>query len=199
MPSFTLAKELFGLVALVLTFVAFYPYVRSTLKGETKPHVFSWFIWGVGTVVVFFAQLSDDGGYGAWVIGISGLITFSIALVAWAKSGDKTIVPMDWVFFGLAATALPLWFFADSPLAAVAILTVVDLLGFGPSVRKAYSQPHEENAAFFAIGALRNGFVLLALANYSWITMLFPAAIGLACLLFVALIVARRSILALQS
>ncbi|MEM9938766.1 MAG: hypothetical protein AAFZ91_00615 [Pseudomonadota bacterium] len=188
------SKEVFGGVALLLTFVAFYPYYRAILKRETKPHVFSWFIWGVGTVIVFFAQLSDGAGIGAWPIGVSGLMTFGVAILALWKAADTSIVKMDWVFLVLAASALPLWFFTETALSAVIVLTTVDLLGFGPTVRKAYDAPHEENALFFAIGAVRNGFVLLALENMSWTTALFPAAVGLACALFVALILSRRTI-----
>ncbi|MEM7494532.1 MAG: hypothetical protein AAF296_14220, partial [Pseudomonadota bacterium] len=189
-----ISKQLLGVIALVLTFVAFYPYIRDILRDKIKPHVFSWGIWGVGTLIVSVAQWLDGGGAGAWVIGISGLITCSVAVLSWVKATDTSIVAMDWVFLILASSALPLWFFTESALSAVIILTIVDLLGFGPSVRKAYSLPHEENASFFAIGALRNVFVVLALENYSWTTALFPAAIGIACAIFVALILMRRTI-----
>lgn len=106
---------------------------------------------------------------------------------------------MDWVFLILAGSALPLWFLSETALSAVIVLTMVDLLGFGPSIRKAYQKPYEENATFFAIGAMRNGFVVLALENYSWTTMLFPTAIGMACLFFVSLILSRRSVIAAQA
>lgn len=195
MPAAALSKDVFGLIALILTFAAFYPYVRSILRGETRPHIFTWLIWGGGTVVVSLAQLSDGGGQGAWVIGISGLITLMIAALAWHRSADTNIVPLDWLFLIFAASALPIWFLTDTALFAVVILTLIDLAGFGPTVRKAYRFPHSENATFFAIGALRNAFVLLALGYYSWTTILFPAAVGLACLCFVALLLIRRFML----
>jgi len=185
-------KNILAAIALVLTFVAFYPYIRSILRDETRPHVLSWVIWGAGTIVVFVAQWMAGGGAGAWVIGVSGVITCSVAVLAWLKAGDTSIVPMDWVFLGLAGSALPLWFVTETALSAVVVLTVVDLLGFGPSVRKAYLLPREENALFFGLGAVRNGFVVLALEAYSWTTVLFPAAVGIACLFFVALILGRR-------
>lgn len=104
-----LSKQVFGAIALGLTFAAFYPYIRGILREETRPHVFSWVIWALGTVVVFFAQLSDGAGIGAWPIGVSGVITMGVAILAWMKAGDTTIVKMDWVFLGLALSALPLW------------------------------------------------------------------------------------------
>lgn len=187
-----IAKQLFSAIALLLTFVAFYPYVRSILREETRPHVFSWMIWAAGTVVVFFAQLADGAGIGAWPIGISGCITFGVAILALTKSADTSIVPVDWGFLALALTALPLWWLTSHPLYAVIILTIVDLLGFGPSIRKAHDHPYEENATFFFLGAIRNAFVVLALEAYSWTTALFPAAIGIACFVFVAFILLRR-------
>ncbi|MEM9054600.1 MAG: hypothetical protein AAGB16_04670 [Pseudomonadota bacterium] len=188
-------KATFSAIALLLTFVAFLPYYRGIVRREVSPHVFSWFIWAAGTVVVFAAQLSDGAGLGAWPIGVSGLLTGGVALLALRYSADTSIVRMDWIFLILALSALPLWFFTSTALSAVIILTLVDLLGFAPSVRKAYKLPHQESALFFIVGAIRNGFVILALENYSWTTVLFPAAVGLACVLFVGLLYARRGLL----
>ena len=189
-------KALFSAAALILTFAAFVPYYRGIQRDEIRPHVFTWFIWAAGTVTVFAAQVSDGAGVGAWPIGVSGLLTGGVAVFAWMRAGDTSIVRMDWVFLILAASALPLWFFTSTALSAVIILTILDLLGFGPSVRKAYQVPREESATFYIIGAIRNGFVLLALENVSWTTALFPAVVGIACVCFVALIFARRQMVA---
>lgn len=188
----TCSKELFSLGALLLTFIAFYPYIRSILSGRTRPHAFSWMIWGASTFVVAIAQLSDGAGVGAWPIAVSGIITLVVAWLAYRRSAGIHITLSDWAFLLLALSALPFWYFTETALSAVVILTVVDLLGFGPSVRKAYSHPHEENVLFFLLGALRNGMVVLALENYSWTTALFPAAVGIACVMFAAMIAARR-------
>lgn len=79
-------KLLFSGLAITLAFVAFVPYVRSILKGRTRPHVFSWFIWGITTVIVFLAQLEADGGVGAWPIGISGVLTVAVAVLAFINA-----------------------------------------------------------------------------------------------------------------
>jgi hypothetical protein len=44
--------------------------------------------------------------------------------------------------------------------------------------------------------ALRNLIVILALEHYSLTTVLFPAAVGIACLIFVAMVFYRRRALA---
>ena len=182
-------------VAIVLTFAAFLPYIRSILSGATKPHVFSWVIWGITTIIVFFAQLEAKGGIGAWPIGISGALAALIAVLAFVKRSDISITRTDWAFFLAALSSLPFWYLTSDPLWPVIVLTTVDLLGFGPTIRKAYSFPHEENRPFFVLFMARNIFALFALEHYSLATVLFPLSVSAACLLLLLMISHRRRVL----
>lgn len=132
----------------------------------------------------------------AWPIGVSGIITFYIAFLAYLKRGDTHITPSDWAFFTAALAALPIWFLTADPLWAVVVLTAVDLVGFGPTVRLSYHRPQQESALFFGLAALRNLLVVLALEHYSVTTTLFPAAVGAACLMLCGMLLWRRRKLA---
>ena len=188
-------KELLSAAAIVLTIIAFYPYIRSILQGKTKPHVFSWIIWGSTTFVVFLAQLADKGGAGAWPIGISGIITIYVALLAYLKKSDNRITRIDWGFFLLAMTSLPLWYITSDPLWAVVVLTMVDVIGFGPTFRKAFFYPFEELLTLFVIITARNLISIAALENYSLTTVLFPASIAAVSALFILMVAYRRRIM----
>ena len=72
------------------------------------------------------------------------------------------------------------------------VLTVVDLLGFGPTVRKANADPYSESLLFFALFGTRNTIVVMALEHYSVATILFPTAIATASVLLMVLIMYRR-------
>ncbi|MBT3030004.1 MAG: hypothetical protein JAZ18_15075 [Candidatus Thiodiazotropha endolucinida] len=185
-------KELISGLAVAVTFIAFFPYIHSILTGRTKPHVFSWVIWGSTTFIVFLAQLEDGGGAGAWPIGISGLITLYIALLAYRKKADITITNLDWAFFTSAMASIPIWYFTSDPTWAVILLTTIDVIGFGPTIRKAFAHPYDEDLKFFALFALRNLLVVMALERYTIATMLFPAVIATVCLFFIVLIVYKR-------
>ena len=189
-------KELLSAIAIAITFIAFFPYIRSIIQDTIKPHVFSWVIWGTTTFVVFLAQLEDNGGAGAWPIGVSGIITIFIALLAYLKRADITITSADWLFFISAISSLPFWYFTSDPLWAVIVLTTVDVLGFGPTIRKAYSQPHSESLLFFSLFTARNLIVIMALENYSPTTVLFPAVIAAACMSLMTIVTYRRRVLA---
>ena len=121
-------KEILSAIAIVLTFIAFYPYLRGILQGNIKPHVFSWVIWGTTTFVVFLAQLKAQGGVGAWPIGVSGAITILIAISAYVKRADVAITKIDWLFFISALASLPLWYLTANPAWAVVVLTIIDPL-----------------------------------------------------------------------
>jgi len=185
-------KEFFSASAIALTFMAFIPYIRSIRQGTTKPHVFSWIIWGSTTFVVFLAQLADQAGSGAWPIGVSGMITMYIAALAYQQKADVAISRLDWWFFITALTALPTWYFTADPLWAVIILTIVDVLGFGPTFSKAYAQPHGEQLKFYIIVVIRNLLAIMALQHYSITTVLFPAALAMACVVFILMVMYRR-------
>ncbi len=185
-------KAFLSALAIGLTLIAFIPYISSIMKGTTKPHVFSWVIWGTTTFVVFLAQLDDNGGVGAWPIGVSGIITILIACLAYAKRSDITITISDWIFFMMAMSALLLWHLLKDPLWAVVVLTVVDSIGFIPTVRKVYYAPYSEPLSFIILFFLRNILVILALEHYSVTTVLFPAVIAIDCVLLITLIMIRR-------
>ena len=188
-------KEILSSLAILLTFAAFYLYIRPVMKGKTRPHVFSWIIWGSTTFVIFLAQLADKGGAGAWPIGVSGIISIYIAILAFYKKADNSITSLDWIFLITAVLGMLLWYFTSDPLWTVLILTSIDVIGFGPTMRKAYHHPHEEHLTFFILMAIRNLTALLALEHYSLTTMSFPAATGLACLVFIIMVVYRRKII----
>lgn len=189
-------KELISVLAIAMTFYAFLPYIRSIRQGTTRPHVFSWIIWGCTTFVIFLAQLADKGGAGAWPIGVSGIITIYVAYLAYTKRADTSITRIDWMFFIAALTSLPVWYITSHPLWSVIILTLVDAAGFVPTFRKAYGKPFEEHLAFYNLMGLRNILVIVALVNYSMTTVLFPATMAILTFVFVIMVLHRRKLLA---
>jgi hypothetical protein len=188
-------KTSLSIAAVTLTLVAFVPYIRAIINGTTKPHVFSWIIWGISTLVVFLAQLAANGGVGAWPTGISGVITLFIAFLAYTRRADIAITKFDWLCFLLALLSLPFWYVMSNPLWAVVILTVVDVLGFAPTIRKAYAAPYSESLSFYALFSARNVLAIIALEQYSLTTVLFPLVVTLACVMLMGMLVYRRRVI----
>ncbi len=185
-------KTVLGLLAVIMALSAFWPYIRETRAGRCQPHVFSWLIWASTTWVVFFAQCFNDAAAGAWPTAISALLASYIAWLAWCQRRALPSTVSDRVFLYLALSALPFWWLTEEALAAVVIMTLIDMLAFAPTLRQAYQQPFAEVVSFYFMIVIRNVLAIAALADYSWTTALFPAAIGSASLLMVALLLWRR-------
>lgn len=192
-------KVIFSGIAIILAMIGFVPYIALILRGQVKPHVFSWVIWGITTTIVFFAQLEAEGGVGAWPIGLSGFVTILIAILAYMKRGDATITKLDWSFLIIALASLPLWYVTSDPLWTVVILTTIDMIGFGPTFRKAYHRPFEDSRVFFIIMILRNMCAVVALEAYSVTTVLFPFCLGIGFLILLIILQYRRLALAQQA
>jgi hypothetical protein len=184
--------QLVGLAAVVLTVVAYVPYIGAIRAKAVKPHFFSWLIWSLTTVIVFFAQMAAEGGAGAWSTGMSAAITLYVAWLALVLRSDFSNTTADWCFLIAAMLSLPVWFFTDDPLWSVVILTVVDAFGFGPTLRKAWHKPQEESMQFYLLFGARSLLSVAALESRTLTTVLFPVAMVVACVLVSVLLWWRR-------
>lgn len=185
-----------GLLSIALTLVAYAPFITQIRRGAKRPHVFSWVIWTISTAIVFLAQVAADGGPGAWPTGISALLTAYVSWLAWSRCRDILITRADWFFLCAALGSVPLWYLTGDPLWAVVILTTIDVLGFGPTVRKLYVLPYEESLWFYLLFGTRSAVSLFALETLSLTTVLFPLAMVLSCIVVCSLLLWRRRVVA---
>ena len=60
----TLYKIILGSLAGIIAIVSYIPYLKDVLKGKTKSHAFSWFVWAMLTGIGFAVQIFEHGGVG---------------------------------------------------------------------------------------------------------------------------------------
>jgi hypothetical protein len=73
-------------------------------------------------------------------------------------------------------------------------ITIAEIFGFIPTMRKAWNTPHSETLALYEISAVRHSLVILALEHISIITALYPAAWALMNVLIAIELRVRRKI-----
>ena len=166
-------------------------YYRDIFRGITKPHPFTWFIWGLMNVIVWFAQTSSGAGAGAWVTGLVALACLSISAVALFK-GEKVITRLDWFCFFSALLGIVLWRITNEPLVAVILVTLTDAIAYVPTYRKSFYKPYEETASSYSLAALRSVFAVLSLDSFALVNWLFPASLILTDGGFVVYLLIRR-------
>ncbi len=184
-------KVIIGVLAAGLSFVGYIPYFRDIFLKKTKPHLFSWFIWTLISGVAFFAQLEEGAGSGAWVVGLSSAICFSIGIISLFQ-GEAKISFSDWIALFGAVIGLILWQVADNPLLAIIFVTIADFLAFIPSFRKAFYKPYEETAITWLASSLKFVLALIATKSYSLTTVLYPASLVLSNGSFLLMLLLRR-------
>lgn len=185
------AKIIISIVAILLTFVGYVPYIRDTIKGKTKPHVYTWFIWGLVTAIAYGLQVSGGAGVGSWVTLAVAIICFFIFLLG-LRNGKKDITRLDTVFLISSFVALFLWLIVKQPVLSVILVSSIDLLGFVPTIRKSWNKPYSETLFTYELNAFRHGISLLALQQYSIVTWLYPGSWVLANALFSIILLVRR-------
>jgi hypothetical protein len=184
-------KEYLSLIAVTLTFAGYIPYVLDTVRKETTPHIYTWFVWGLVAIIAFGLQVGDHAGPGAFVTLAAALVCFMICGLA-IRYGSRSIATIDTVFFALALIALVLWLFIDQALVAIIIVSAIDVLGFAPTMRKSWHRPYEETLVSYQLNTLRFVLALFALEQYGLVSVLYPLTLVLVNGLFSLFLIIRR-------
>lgn len=184
-------KITLGLIAVIISIIGYIPYYRDILRGKTKPHAFSWLVWSILNGIAFAGQLHDKGGAGAWAVGLTAAALCGIFVLSLFR-GERDIKPFDWYCLGGAGLGLAIWLATNQPLLAVIVITIVDLFGFLPTIRKAYVRPHQETLVTYMVNTAKYFLVVGALERYTTVTLLFPLAVAMMNAAFVVLLLVRR-------
>jgi exosortase/archaeosortase len=166
-------KIICGSIAAALTFVAHIPYIVTILRGTNKPHMFTWIIWTLLTFIVLAAQIVGGAGPGAWSTAAVLLPCLVITALSITR-GEKNITRADWAMFIAGIAAIPVWILTSNPLWAVVIVVAIDALAFGPTFRKSWDKPFEENSTMYGVNIIRHSFSIAAIALYTTVTALYP-------------------------
>lgn len=188
-------KTIFGITAIILTFVGYVPYIWSILKKKTKPHIYSWLVWVLDAFIIFVLQITHGAGIGAYTTLATGFLCLFVLVLTLINKEKSEIKPVDTFFLTLALIALVIWLFAKQPLVSALLITFVDLLGFVPTIRKSWNKPFSENIFFYMMNTLRFALAFLALQQYSLITTIYPGIWFVVISLFTLMLVVRRKLM----
>src|SRR2546430_8172016 len=168
-------KSFVGIAAVGLNLLAFWPYIGDTLRGKTKPHMYSWLAWTLITGMLFAGQVAGRAGPGAWATGCTTALDLVVFILS-IRRGTTDITRSDRMCLGGALAALIGWVLSDSLTLSIVLVTIVDTLAFVPTVRKTLKAPEGETFITYPISSLRCLLSVFAITQYSVITCLYPLA-----------------------
>jgi hypothetical protein len=187
-------QTILGTIAAVLVVAGYVTYFKEVIFGGTKPHAFTWLIWGILNAVTFFAATSKGAGAGAWPIGASAGLNFIIFGISLSK-GEKRISRFDTACLIAAFLGIAVWAITANPLWSVIIVIIVDQVGFIPTFTKAYRRPSEESVTIFILSCVSALVSLFAISTINLVTILYPVTFFISDALFVFVVLYRRSLL----
>ena len=188
------AKEIFSILSIFAAFLAALPYVRSIIRKETRPNLFSWLIWGLSCAIGGAVQLAEGGGWGSWLMIMNAVYCLGIAF--WSLwIGTRDIKKIDGVVMMVTLSAIPLWLITKNPLWSVLIIIMIDGMGYGPTIRKSWNRPYEEAALSWGLSCVFFILSIMALEKYKLTTYLYPATFAAVNTGFVLFLLMRRHML----
>src|ERR1044072_3077237 len=167
-------KDILGIIAVILTFAGYAPYIRDVLRGKTQPHVYSCFLWGFVSFIAAALQISGGAGIAGFVTLTAAAMCSTVFVCGYFSKGEKDITTIDTLFFISGFLALGLWLIADQPVVSTILVTVIDLLGFAPTIRKSWNKPYSETVSFYLLNPLRFTLAIAALHTFTIVTAAYP-------------------------
>lgn len=188
-------ETIFAGLALIFMLIRYVFYFTSIRKGETRPHGFSWFIWGVVVGIGALAQLQlDPSGLSGWTLLIVAISCLIIAVLGFF-TGEKNITRGDWITFISALLAIPVWQITKEPFLALVVVMTIDFLSYYPTMRKTWHEPTTEPALSTFTCAARYFCILFTVSEPTIANLFYPAFLMTLDLAFAIMIVYRRMVL----
>jgi hypothetical protein len=186
----------FAVAAIVLAALRYGTYFYTIYQGKTKPHAFTWLLWGTVTGVGTFAQFELQAGPAAWALGFVSVSCLLISAIAFFI-GERNYTKSDWFALIGCFMAIPVWKATQNPALALCVIIVIDGLTYWPTIRKSFHDPQSEPPISAALAGLRYFLMLFAVAEPTWQTLMYPFFLMAADWGFALYIVIRRAQLGL--
>lgn len=164
-------KEEIAIVAALLAVVGNVPYIYKIIRGEVQPHAYTWFVWSIVSLVIFFGQLVKGAGVGVIPTAASEVFTIIIFILS-LRYGFKGITKTDTIFLVVALVGLIPWALTKDPTLSVITVVGIDLVAFIPTLRKTWAQPKTEAPILYIMNVIRHSLSLFSLEAYNIATTL---------------------------
>lgn len=162
-----------GALAGALALLSMIPYVAAILRGETKPSLTTWAIWTVAGSMVAATYMASGATHTWWLAG-AYVINPLVVTVLSLKYGVRASEPLDWICLAGALSSLVPWLVYDSPVIALYMNILVDLLGALPTLKKSFLRPESENRLSWLMTFVAAGFNVLAIELWEPAIFVYP-------------------------
>ncbi len=166
-------KTVFLLLSTILPLCSPYVYVKSILRGISKPHRTTRLVYLIIGLLTTTSLLAS-GNMTALYISAASLIqsiilyglSFRYGIGGWEMSSIVCLI--------CALTGIAVWQITNNPLIGLYSGILADLFGSIPTIIKTINVPHSEEPKFYAFDALAGLFNILAIPSYTFQSVSYP-------------------------
>lgn len=175
-----------GELAGVVACIAYIVYVLAIFFSVTKPSRVTWLVWAFVNVIMCWSY-RDGGAQETWWVSLihagGCLVIFLVILLpkkGEANLKDLALFPfskkkkedretaIDFYCLAGAAIGLCLWQVLNSPGIALGMCIAADACGLGPTFKKSWLRPKDENLFAWTLSTLAAVINLFAVPDWSW-------------------------------
>ena len=168
-------KEIFAVSAALLALIGHIPYIVGIFRGQVRPHLYTWLIGSIVSLIVIGGQFVKGAGVGILPTLVTGVFTVSICALS-LKYGYRSITRSDRFFlFAALACGIP-WLMTDDPTLSIIMAVSIDVIAYAPTIRKTWREPSTESPVLYSANLVRHLLALLAMEQYNVATTLHSVA-----------------------
>src|SRR6202043_1589431 len=90
----------------------------------------------------------------SWVMGITVVVCLLLYLMSFWR-GERTFPWYEWAFLIAAAIIFVFYLLSHQPTIAAVLAAIVSVLGFGPTVTKAWQRPYSDSITTFTLNSIK--------------------------------------------
>ena len=185
---------LFSIIGASFQLFAFSTYILSIFRGKTKPHLYTWLLWGTLGTIVTVVQVTNEGGWSILVSWLMALCSLSIATLS-LKYGETLLTKKDKYLLAAAVITIIMWQLSKNDLLAIILVCIIDAIAFYFTFKKSYSKPYDEKLSSYVLWTFQLISFALAVKNPNLTTLLYPIFLTIMEGVFVFYLLWRRRII----
>mgnify|MGYP001250037696 CR=1 FL=1 len=162
-----------GLTSGAVALASFIPYIRSILKGQTRPNRASWFIWAFAEIITTATYAASGADATLWIAAGYALGTITVASLS-LRYGEGGAGLIDAMCLAGASIALIPWLALDQAELALYMIIFVDVLAVFPTLKKALADPESEDKTYWSLSFLAAVINLFAIERWAPEIAAFP-------------------------
>lgn len=165
--------SMIGIIAGVIEFIGFLPYILDTLNRKVTPNKATWIIWTFLGVIIAASYYASGARDTIWMPIASAIGIIIVALLS-LKYGEEGWTPLDKTCLIGAGAGLALWWYTNEPTLAYGMTTIVDAIGALPTIKKAYDRPESERNFAWPLFFIASVLNLIAIRQWTFTIALYP-------------------------